>query len=38
LTIVHLPDKTIRHITPLQICILELFGLSAAVYTRLTKN
>jgi transposase len=41
LTIVHLPDQTIRHITPLtplQIRILELLGLSAAVYTRLTEN
>ena len=41
LTIVHLPDQTIRHITPLsplQIRILELLGLSAAVYTRLAEN
>jgi transposase len=41
LTIVHLPDQTIRHITPLtplQIRILELLGLSAAVYARLAEN
>lgn len=41
LTIVHLPDQTIRHITPLtplQTRILELLGLSAAVYTRLAQN
>ena len=41
LTIVHLPDQTIRHITPLtplQTRILELLGLSATVYTRLTEN
>ena len=42
LTIVRLPDQTIiRHITPLtplQTRILELLGLSAAVYTRLTEN
>lgn len=41
LTIVHLPDQTIRHITPLtplQTRILELLGLSAAVYTRLAEN
>ena len=41
LTIVHLPDKTIRHVTPLtdlQTRILELLGLSPVVYTRLAKN
>ncbi|MBA4380644.1 MAG: hypothetical protein C0393_08225 [Anaerolinea sp.] len=41
LTIVQLPDQTIRHITPLtplQTRILELLGLSAAVYTRLAEN
>ena len=42
LSIVHLPDQPIiRHITPLnplQIRILELLGLSTAVYTRLAEN
>jgi transposase len=41
LTIVHLPDQTIRHITPLtplQTRILELLGLSTAVYIRLAEN
>jgi len=41
LTIVHLPGQTIRHITPLsplQTRILELLGLSAAVYMRLAEN
>jgi len=41
LTIVHLPGQIIRHITPLspvQTRILELLGLSAAVYTRLAEN
>ena len=41
LSIVHLPDQTLRHITPLtalQIRILELLGLSTAVYTRLAEN
>jgi len=41
LTIVHLSDQTIRHITPLttlQARILELLGLSATVYTRLAEN
>jgi transposase len=41
LTIVHLPDQIIRHITPLspsQTRILELLGLSAAVYTRSAEN
>jgi transposase len=41
LTIVHLPGQRIRHITPLtplQIRILELVGLSADVYTALAVN
>lgn len=41
LTIVHLPDQIIRHITPLttvQTRILELLGLSSAVYNRLAEN
>jgi transposase len=41
LTIVHLPDQIIRHITPLtdlQTRILELLGLSATIYTRLAEN
>ncbi len=41
LTIVHLPDQTIRHITPLtplQTRILELLGLSAVTYTGLVGN
>ena len=41
LTIVHLPDKTIRHVTPLtalQTRILELLGLSPTIYTRLAEN
>lgn len=42
LTIVRMPDQTIiRHITPLtplQTRILELLGLSTAVYTRLAEN
>jgi transposase len=41
LTIVRLPDQVIRHITPLsplQTRILELLGLSTAVYTRLAEN
>jgi len=41
LTTVHLPDRSIQHITPLttlQTRILELLGLSAAVYTRLAEN
>jgi hypothetical protein len=41
LTIVHLPDQIIRHITPLtaiQTRILELLGLSSAVYNRLADN
>jgi transposase len=41
LTIVFLPDQTIRHVTPLsalQILILQLLGLSPAIYTRLAEN
>jgi hypothetical protein len=41
LTTVHLPDRILQHITPLttlQTRILELLGLSAAVYTRLADN
>jgi len=41
LTTEHLPDRVIQHITPLttlQTRILELLGLSAAVYTRLAEN
>jgi transposase len=41
LTTVHLPDRIIQHITPLttvQTRILELLGLSSAVYTRLAEN
>jgi len=41
LTIVHLPEQTIRHIphlTALQTRILELLGLSPEVYTRLAEN
>lgn len=40
LTIVRLPDQVIRHVTPLtalQTRILELLGLSPAVYTSLTE-
>jgi transposase len=37
LTIVQLPSQNIRHL-PVQIRILELLGLSADVYTRLTYN
>lgn len=40
LTTVHLPDRVIRHVTPLtalQIRILELLGLPPTVYTNLTK-
>jgi hypothetical protein len=40
LTIVHLPDQIIRHVTPLtalQTRILGLLGLSAAIYTRLAE-
>ncbi len=41
LTIVQFPGQTIRHLpalTALQTRILELLGLSAAVYTRLADN
>ena len=41
LTIVHLPDRTLRHVTPLnglQRRILELLGLSPAIYTSLAEN
>jgi transposase len=41
LTIIHLPDGTVRHVTPisdLQARILELLGLSPAVYTQLVGN
>ena len=41
LTTVRRPDQVIRHVTPLttlQTRILELLGLSAAVYTRLAEN
>jgi transposase len=41
LTIVHLPDQAMRHVTPLsalQIRILELLDLSPAIYTRLAEN
>ena len=41
LTTVYLPDRILQHITPLttlQTRILELLGLSAAVYTRLADN
>jgi len=41
LTIIHLPDGTVRHITPisdLQTRILELLGLSPAIYTQLAGN
>ena len=41
LTTVCLPDRVIQHVTPLttlQSRILELLGLSAAVYTRLAEN
>ena len=41
LTLMHLPDRIIRHVTPLtalQTRILELLGLSVAIYTRLAEN
>jgi transposase len=41
LTIVHMPDQIIRHVTPLtelQTRILELLGLSATIYTQLAEN
>lgn len=41
LTIIHLPDGIVRHVTPLsdlQIRILDLLGLSPAIYTQLAEN
>jgi len=41
LTIIHLPDSVVRHVTPisdLQTRILELLGLSPAIYTQLAGN
>jgi len=41
LTIIHLPDGIIRHVTPLselQTRILELLGLSPAIYSQLAEN
>ena len=41
LTIIHLPDSVVRHVTPisdLQTRILELLGLSPAIYTQLAEN
>jgi transposase len=41
LTIIHLPDGTVRHVTPisdLQTRILELLGLSPTIYTQLAGN
>lgn len=41
LTIVHLPDRVLRHVTPLkdvQNRILGLLGLSPTIYTRLAEN
>jgi transposase len=41
LTIIHLPDGTVRHVTPisdLQTRILELLGLSPVIYTQLAGN
>ena len=41
LMVVHLPDCNIRHVTPisdLQARILELLGLSPAIYTQLAGN
>ena len=41
LSIVRLPDRAIRHVTPLtdlQVRILELLGLSIETYTRLANN
>lgn len=41
LTVVHLPDQIIRHVTPLtdlQTRILELLGFSPTIYTRLAEN
>jgi len=41
LTVIHLPDSVVRHVTPisdLQTRILELLGLSPAIYTQLAGN
>jgi transposase len=41
LTIIHLPDDFVRHVTPLsdlQTRILELLGFSPAIYTQLAEN
>lgn len=41
LTIIHLPDGIVRHVTPLsdlQIRILDLLGLSPTIYTQLATN
>jgi len=41
LTIVQLPDRVVRHVTPLtplQVRILELLGLSPAIYRSLAEN
>jgi len=41
LTIVHLPDRVVRHVTPLtplQVRILELLGLSPDIYRSLAEN
>jgi transposase len=41
LTIIHLPDGNVRHVTPisdLQASILDLLGLSPAIYTQLAGN
>lgn len=41
LTIIHLHDGIVRHVTPLsdlQTRILELLGLSPAIYTQLAEN
>ena len=41
LTVVHLPDQVIRHVTPLkplQVRILELLGLSPDIYRSLASN
>jgi hypothetical protein len=41
LTIIHLPDAIVCHVTPLsdlQACILELLCLSPSIYTQLAGN
>jgi hypothetical protein len=41
LTIVQLPDRVVRYVTPLtplQVCILELLGLSPGIYRSLAEN